>query len=324
MGGGITMTQLPLVSVIIDNYNYGNFVREAINSALDQTYPNVEVIVVDDGSTDNSREVISSFGDRIITILKENGGQASAFNAGFTASRGEWIHLLDSDDLFNTNKVQRIYELAAEYPMAGMIAHDLDYCNAEGELLNFAPPYIKKRRLVDDRRQARRGKLSASLPATSGLSIRRDVLTCVLPMPSEIRIGADNYLKWVILSLCPVLKVPEFQARQRIHGRNAGTVVCEAGGTEARIRLATQSAQVVFHMKKEHPHLAKLAWKLYGRILYGLRSCKSEEAREIENDIRAHYSVVERTPSCFFYVAASFAKAFLEDILSKDRKRRNA
>src|ERR1035441_690125 len=141
----MTTSHLPSVSVVIDNYNYGRFLGEAIDSALNQTYPNVEVIVVDDGSTDNSREVIASFGDRIITVLKENGGQTSALNAGFTASRGEWIYLLDSDDLFNTNKVQRISELATEYPTAGMIAHNHDYCTADGTPLDFAPPVIRQR-----------------------------------------------------------------------------------------------------------------------------------------------------------------------------------
>lgn len=88
-----------LASIVIDNYNYGQFLGDAIESALAQTYRNTEVIVVDDGSTDDSRSVIESYGDRVIPILKENGGQGSAYNAGFAASQGEVIVLLDSDDL---------------------------------------------------------------------------------------------------------------------------------------------------------------------------------------------------------------------------------
>ena len=90
----------PLVSVIINNYNYGRFVADAIDSALTQTYSNCEVIVVDDGSQDNSREVIARFGDRVRTVLKSNGGQSSAFNAGFAESSGGVICFLDSDDVF--------------------------------------------------------------------------------------------------------------------------------------------------------------------------------------------------------------------------------
>jgi glycosyltransferase involved in cell wall biosynthesis len=314
------MSAPPLISIVIDNYNYGRYLGEAIDSALNQTYPNVEVVVVDDGSIDTSRAVIASYGDRIIAILKENGGQTSALNAGFAASTGEWICLLDSDDLFNPNKLQRISELATQYPTAGMIAHDQEYCTANREPLDFAPPCILKRALVDDRQLVRRGKLSVYLPAHSGLCIRRDVFKVLSPLPEEIRMGIDNYLKWVTLSLFPVLLIPEFLGRQRIHGTNAGTILAETGGAEARIRLAAQNATVTFHMKKEHPHLKKLAWKQYGRILSGLRSTKSQEARAIEKDIRARLSVVETSPECFFYVVAAFSKAYVENTFGKSHR----
>src|SRR5207248_11792671 len=85
----------PLVSILINNYNYGRFLRDAIDSALRQTYTNTEVIVVDDGSTDDSRQIIAGYGSRIVPVLKENGVQASAFNAGFAASKGQWICFLD-------------------------------------------------------------------------------------------------------------------------------------------------------------------------------------------------------------------------------------
>src|SRR4051794_6220176 len=86
------------VSVIINNYNYSAYLREAIDSALDQTYPHVEVVVVDDGSTDDSREIISKYGTKVIPVLQNNGGQGAAFNSGFAASRGEIVCFLDADD----------------------------------------------------------------------------------------------------------------------------------------------------------------------------------------------------------------------------------
>src|ERR1700690_294673 len=99
-----------LVSIIINNYNYARFLSTAIDSALSQSYRSIEVIVVDDGSTDNSRDIISAYGDRVIAVLKGNGGQASAFNAGVSASHGDIICFLDADDLFYRWKVSRVVE----------------------------------------------------------------------------------------------------------------------------------------------------------------------------------------------------------------------
>src|SRR5262245_44997727 len=89
----------PLVSVVINNYNYAKYLADAIDSALRQYYPHTEVIVVDDGSTDRSREIVAQYGPTVASIRKANGGQASALNAGFTASHGECILFLDSDDI---------------------------------------------------------------------------------------------------------------------------------------------------------------------------------------------------------------------------------
>src|SRR5215207_8868462 len=89
----------PLLSIIIANYNYGRFVGQAIDSALAQAWEHKEVIVVDDGSTDESRQVIEPYGRHILPIFKDNGGHGSAFNAGFTRSRGEVVIFLDSDDM---------------------------------------------------------------------------------------------------------------------------------------------------------------------------------------------------------------------------------
>src|SRR5215831_18420961 len=116
-----------LVSILINNYNYAQFLREAIESALSQTYSHVEIIVVDDGSTDESAEIISSYGSRVTAVYKENGGQTSAFNAGVAASRGDILCFLDSDDYFYAEKIARIVELfgALDMSKALMVHHRL-------------------------------------------------------------------------------------------------------------------------------------------------------------------------------------------------------
>lgn len=104
-----------LVSIIVSSYNYGRFLHHTIDSALSQSYKHTEVIVVDDGSTDNSVEIINSYGKKIIPVIKSNGGQGSALNAGFVACKGDVIIFLDSDDkLMPTtaeNKIQRVIHI---------------------------------------------------------------------------------------------------------------------------------------------------------------------------------------------------------------------
>ena len=110
----------PQFSVLINNYNYARYLNACIDSALAQEGVDFEVVVVDDGSTDGLREIIAAYGDRIIPVLKANGGQASSFNAGYAASKGGIVCLLDADDAFLPNK------LAA---FAGIYADDtLEWC----------------------------------------------------------------------------------------------------------------------------------------------------------------------------------------------------
>src|SRR5687767_8093344 len=86
-------------SVIITNYNYGRYLNAAIDSALSQTYTPCEVVVVDDGSTDGSAELVAAYRDRVVPVFTEHGGQAAAFNAGFAASCGDVVCFLDADDV---------------------------------------------------------------------------------------------------------------------------------------------------------------------------------------------------------------------------------
>lgn len=112
-----------LVSIIIPAYNQGRYLGEAIQSCLDQTYSDIEIIVVDDGSTDNTREVVKSFNNRKIQyIYKQNGGLSSARNVGIRASTGEFITFLDSDDAFLPEKSTILVDKMNENPHLGFVA----------------------------------------------------------------------------------------------------------------------------------------------------------------------------------------------------------
>ncbi len=111
------MDESPLASVIISNYNY-RFLKRCIESALAQTYANTEVIVVDDGSTDDSQAILVSYGNRVKAIFKENGGQASALNRGFFVSRGKVICFLDSDDELAPGAMEAVVPLFQDQELA--------------------------------------------------------------------------------------------------------------------------------------------------------------------------------------------------------------
>jgi glycosyltransferase involved in cell wall biosynthesis len=216
------MNAQPLVSILINNYNYANFVGEAIKSALAQTYPHIEIIVVDDGSTDKSREVIKEFGDRVRLVAKENGGQASAFNAGFAESKGDIICFLDADDLFVADKVSSLVAVFAHYPQVGWCFNQL-YLFGESDGANDSPVASWKSGLLDVRQNTIAGKPPYMATATSGLSYRRDTLAQILPMPDVIRITSDNYLKFVAMGLTEGWMHGRKLTLQRIHGNNAYT-----------------------------------------------------------------------------------------------------
>jgi len=97
----------PLVSIVIPVYNGSNYVREAIDSALAQTYKNIEIIVVNDGSTDNTEEIVKSYGTKLRYFKKENGGVSTALNLGIKKSKGEYISWLSHDDLYYPDKIEK-------------------------------------------------------------------------------------------------------------------------------------------------------------------------------------------------------------------------
>ena len=208
----------PLVSIVINNYNYGRFLGEAIESALYQNYANTEVVVVDDGSTDNSREVISAYEEKIVPVLKENGGQASAFNAGFEASRGKIITLLDADDYLFPEAVDRIVE--AWEPGVASIQYRLETVDGDGEHIGFYPP----REIAVQGGEVWRILLErgySTAPVTSGLSFWREALERVLPMPeTEWRISADGYLITLVPFHGRVAAIQEALGAYRLHGSN--------------------------------------------------------------------------------------------------------
>lgn len=228
----------PLVSVLINNYNYAPYIKESIESVLSQTYQNFEIIIVDDGSTDNSAEIIESFNDQKITkIFKVNGGQASAFNAGFEVSKGDLITFLDSDDWWKPHKLEEIVRwhnfLKGDY---ALLQHNVDVWD-NGKTHPFKPAMYSGNCF---RHTVRTGDLSLFV-GTSGLSFRREILEKIMPVPADFRISADAYLTRTSYIFGFVYSIPESLGYYRKHN-NA-------------ILGNTTYNHTKFHKKTLFPHL---------------------------------------------------------------------
>jgi glycosyltransferase involved in cell wall biosynthesis len=222
------MATQPLVSIIINNYNYERFLPEAIDSAINQRYSDIEVIVVDDCSTDNSRDVIASYGDKIIPILhQENGKQAAAFNSGFAISKGEIIIFLDSDDYLFPNAVERI--VAVWKPELAKVHYRLTVVDTHRQPLGFSYPQGDK--------PLSSGEVSRSLlevggyisVATSGNALNRQALAQVFPIPEEYKLTADDYLSILIPFYGELAAIHEPLAAYRIHTNNQWALATVSG-----------------------------------------------------------------------------------------------
>lgn len=236
------------VSVIISNYNYGRYLPAAIAAVLAQSYQNFEIIVVDDGSTDDSRDVLTQLKqqapDQIHLIFQTNQGQGAAFNAGFAAATGEIIAFLDADDTWKPEKLQHIVEVFRQSDAVGVMhyfelmdAAGNPICDAQGTPISSIP-----------KRPLPRGNLAATIlatgnawwfPPTSALSYRRSVLEQILPMNmSKWRICADGCLVYCTAFLGNIIPLNQVLAHYRLHDSNNFTV--EQPSTEAVMNSLTK------------------------------------------------------------------------------------
>lgn len=211
----------PFVSIIINNYNYERFLRDAITSALNQTYPHTEVIVVDDGSTDNSRLIIEEYAnvDRVIPVFKENGGQASAFNAGFAVSRGDVVVFLDADDVLLPKAIEEAVN--AWEPKLSKVQWRLQLVNDRLQPLAATCPAREASMPSGNLRETLLRWRHYFSPPTSGNAFSRWLLERILPMPEvEWRIAADSYLLSLAALYGEVRSVDKVLGYYRIHGSN--------------------------------------------------------------------------------------------------------
>ena len=212
----------PTVTVVIDTYNHERFIEEAVVSVLEQDFPRseTEVIVVDDGSTDRTPEIVRKFEPRVRLLQKENGGQASAFNAGIPEARGEFTAFLDGDDWWMRNKLTRALETFAAEPELGFVGHGdiLVYPDGSRMLHVLREPCRFRANSLEG---ARLFRVRGSFLGTCRMTVRTEILRRILPVPQALTIQADEYLYTLAAALCDVRILPEPLFYYRIHDSNA-------------------------------------------------------------------------------------------------------
>lgn len=213
----------PLVSVIVPNYNYARFLGAAIESALAQTYDPIEVIVVDDGSTDDSRRVIAGFGSRVRAVLQENRGQAGANLAGWRAANGDVVIFLDADDALRREAVERV--VAAMRHDTSAVQFCLATIDQDGAPLGGIYPPLPPDWTPQRIRETLLRSGFYPFPPTSGNAYARWFLDLVLPFdPQRYPRGMDGMLAAVAPLYGNVVALPEALGYYRIHGSNMGAL----------------------------------------------------------------------------------------------------
>lgn len=237
---GSILANLP-VSVLIDTYNHERFIEKAIRSVLEQDFPadRREIIVVDDGSTDQTPEIVRRFQPQVRYLRKNNGGQASAFNTGIPECRGEIVTFLDGDDYWLPGKLARVAEVFAGNPSVGLVGHAIKESLPDGSERISAPEKDGRFRL-DSIAAARIFRLRKSFLGTSRMAIRSEVARRILPVPESLVFEADEYLFTLAAALSETVILQQPLTCYVIHGNNL-YVAAGAGKTGMQKKQAVMA-----------------------------------------------------------------------------------
>ena len=233
------------VSVIIPCYNYGSFVATAVESALSQTHPPIEVVVVDDGSTDDTRESLQAFGSRIQCIRQENQGVSAARNAGIRQSRGEWLAFLDADDYWHPQKLEAQFRSIESLGRIDFFGSPVPRV----EMPAVLPPVSPARRL------GVRDFLTGTPLGLSSAVVRRSCVLDVGGFDRDYREAADRDLWLRLVARYPVAAVESPCWHYRVHAAQMNR--------DDRSRMCAELRAIALEFFVQHPQhreLERLAW----------------------------------------------------------------
>jgi glycosyltransferase involved in cell wall biosynthesis len=213
----------PSVSVLITCFNYGAYVGQAIESALDQTYPAAEIIVSDDASQDNSCEVVDTYVKRgvgVRLLRNPHGGMAANLNAAYRNCSGDIICLLDADDTFLPKKIESVVNAFHANPQAGFAVHRAILVDNQKRARGLYP--LLSALPSGDCAQItyENSGILMGLPPTTNLALRREIADRIFPIPVEYTGYAEQMFHRLAPLMTALCAVDEPLARWRLHGAN--------------------------------------------------------------------------------------------------------
>jgi hypothetical protein len=242
----------PFLSVLVDTYNHERFIEQAIQSVLGQDFPAAdrEILVVDDGSTDRTPEILRRLEPQVRVLRKANGGQASAFNAGIPECHGEIIAFLDGDDWWATGKLRRVVEVLSAETAVGLVGHGIVESFDDGTERTAAPEKDERLRL-NSLAAARVFRLRKSYLGTSRMTLRASVARQILPAPEALVVEADEYLFTMAAAVSEIVILQAPLTHYRVH---AGNLYLGAGSSPAALRRKQQVHTVLAEsLRRELP-----------------------------------------------------------------------
>lgn len=218
----------PLVSVIIPTYNAAEFLAEAIQSALNQTYRNCEIIVVDDGSTDGTEMLLQAFGQQVKYVRQGNRGPSAARNTGIRLAQGEYLCFLDADDVWRATKVEAQVSFMEAYRDIGMVFCDEEEVDGEkvinGSLLRksqFYPEIVAQSPISG----AYQKLLIENFIPTSMVMLKRECLGKAGLFDEALRVSEDRDLWSRVAAHYRIAGLPTILGQKRAHPNNISSKV---------------------------------------------------------------------------------------------------
>jgi glycosyltransferase involved in cell wall biosynthesis len=212
----------PAVTVLIDTYNQERFIEKAIVSVLEQDFPRaeMEILVVDDGSTDRTPEFVRKFEPHVRLLRKTNGGQASAFNSGIPEARGEIVAFLDGDDWWAKEKISVVTGYLESRPHIGVVGNGIYEVDSDTSQTAATIPQHNREIRFDTVSDGRFFRQMICFFGTSRLSIRRNILPRVLPVPEQLVVEADEFVSTMSVAYSAAGLIQQPLTFYRLHADN--------------------------------------------------------------------------------------------------------